>query len=76
MALTNTNYIYSWTDPLSLTEAAVVPQKVWCHTPSAYTIATINHNGNPNLFAVGGVGATIDLYQGDMQQYMKLSTKI
>ena len=73
MALTNTNYMNRWTNPLALTNAAT-SQKVWCHTPSAYAMATTTIDPTNSMIAVGGVGSDIDIFLGDAQPYMKLST--
>lgn len=71
IALTNSRYTYSWTNPLALTDTKVTPQKVWCHTPSAYAISAINHT---NTIAVGGVGSVIDVYKDGSHLCMNLST--
>jgi hypothetical protein len=71
MALTNTSYTYTWTNPFALTDTAVTPQKVWSHTPSAYAISAIDVT---NTIVVGGVGSVIDFYKNGTQLCMNLST--
>ena len=71
MALTNTNYTYSWKNPLALTDTTTVTQNVWCHTPSAYAISTIDHT---SMITVGGVGSVLDVYKDGTQLCRSLST--
>jgi hypothetical protein len=77
MVLTNTNYIYSWSDPFTIADTAIkTPQKIWCHTPSAYAKAAMDHqhsNGTGSM-VVGGIGTTIDVYNNDSQLCMQLTT--
>jgi hypothetical protein len=78
MVFTNTNYIYGWTDPFTITDTTATPQKIWCHTPSAYAMATTDHvpqhtNNTDNIMVVGGIGSTIDVYNDNTQLYLKLT---
>jgi hypothetical protein len=72
IALSNTNYIYQWTNPLSV---HVTPQqRVYCYTPSAYAVAVEKNNTINAMFAVGGVGSRIDIFDHSSQLCQQLTT--
>jgi hypothetical protein len=69
IALSNTNYIFKWTNPLSL--HAAPQQRIYCHTPSAYSIAIETEH---TRFAIGGVGSTIDIFDTRFQLCEQVTT--
>jgi hypothetical protein len=64
VVLTNTNYTYHWTNPLELLDTTSL--KVSCHTPSAYSVATMEYQST-SIVAIAGVGTIVDLYKDGVQ---------